>query len=127
MAKPKKNKATSINLNAKKIKIGGDVVGGDKIVYEWRDHVDLDEANKLVTEIRKQIDEMQEVDQSHKAKLQEMAGEIHNDLKSTTPNAENILEKLKTFQNTLITVQGIGTAGLGLYTLIETLGKLFVR
>lgn len=127
MAKSKKKKAAGINFNAEKINIGGDVIGGDKIVNKWPDHFDLDEANKLVAEIKKKIDEMQEIDQGHKAHLQEMTGEIDNELKSATPKAENILEKLKTFQNTLVTVQGIGTAGLGLYTLIETLGKLFVR
>lgn len=127
MAKTKKSQAAGINLNADNITIGGDVIGGDKIVHDWRGQVNLEEAKKLVAEIRSQIDGMQEIDKRQKEKLQEMVGEINNEIKSTTPNADNVLDKLKTLQNTLITIHGIGAAGLGLYTLIETLGKLFVR
>src|SRR5690606_11079448 len=114
MAKTKKTQAAGINLNADNITIGGDVIGGDKIVHDWRGQVNLEEAKKLVAEIRSQIEGMQEVDKRQKEKLQEMVGEINNEIKSTTPNADNVLDKLKTLQNTLITIHGIGAAGLGL-------------
>ena len=123
----KANGNTGLKISAKKVKIQGDAIGGDKNVYNAGNVDPYVQAASLMREVQAQIDLLEQVDRQRKDELTKMAQEIEQHLESQKPQPETIINKLSTFQKLLSTIGGIGTAGIGIYTIIENIIKLIPK
>lgn len=125
MAKAKGN--TGLNINSKKVEIQGDAIGGDKNVYSANNPNPYAQAASLMSEVKAQINLLEQVDRQRKDELTKMAQQIEEHLQSQKPQPKTIIDDIENFQKFLATVGGIGTAGIGIYTIIENIIKLISK
>jgi len=126
MAKTKKNN-TGLSISAKKVEIHGDAFGGDKTVYQAAETDPYAKAAGLMKEVQTQINLLEQLNQQRKDELTKMAQEIEKHLHSEKPNPKTIIDKLEGFQKFLATLGGIGTAGIGIFTIVENIIKLIPK
>jgi len=125
---PKSRKGNiGINIKAEKVGIHGDAVAGNKTVYQSSTTDIYSKAEYLMKEVENQINNLEQVPNQQKIELIKTAEDIKTHLHSENPDAKTILDKLGNFQKLLATISGIGTAGLGIYTLIENIVKLIPK
>lgn len=128
MSKPNRKTTAGINIQAKEVNVGGDIVGGNKTVKHILQPNDSAEANRIAGNILSLISNLESIENEQKEELLRRMEDIRSEISKNAAAAPlTITSKLMNFKELLTSIQGIGNTGFGIYTLVENLLRLLPK